>query len=98
MGRIGSEPAGKIESLIRFANDIRDLGRQQRPRDIHWRSLPLTGIKRPSKMVGWNTTRATGVLGLCVLSGCHGGLTLNALVLLVTVSIFIGTILLERSS
>lgn len=49
-------------------------------------------------MVGWNTTRATGVLGLCVLSGCHGGLTLNALVLLVTVSIFIGTILLERSS
>jgi hypothetical protein len=29
MGRIGSAPAGKIESVIGFANNIRDLGRQQ---------------------------------------------------------------------
>ena len=35
--------------------------------------------------------------GLSAVGGCHGGLTLNALVLLVTVGIFIGTILLERS-
>jgi hypothetical protein len=37
------------------------------------------------------------VLGLTAISGCHGGVTLNAIVLLVTVGIFIGTILLERS-
>lgn len=49
-------------------------------------------------MVGRSTTRAAGALGLCALSGCHGGLTLNALVLLVTVGIFVGTLLLERSS
>ena len=36
-------------------------------------------------------------LGLSVIGGCHGGLTLNALVLLVSVGIFVGTILLERS-
>jgi hypothetical protein len=36
-------------------------------------------------------------LGLAAMSGCHGGLTLNALVLLVTLGIFLGTILLERS-
>ena len=37
------------------------------------------------------------MVGLSALAGCHGGLTLNALVLLVTVGIFVGTILLERS-
>jgi hypothetical protein len=31
------------------------------------------------------------------MGGCHGGLTLNALVLLVSLGIFVGTILLERS-
>jgi hypothetical protein len=30
MGRIGSAPAGKIESVIGFANNIRYLRRQQR--------------------------------------------------------------------
>jgi len=56
----------------------------------------LVSIRRP--MVGRNTTRAAGVLGLCALSGCHGGLWLNAVILLVTVGIFVGTLLLERSS
>jgi hypothetical protein len=37
------------------------------------------------------------VLGLTAIGGCHGGVTLHAIVLLVTVGIFIGTILLERS-
>jgi hypothetical protein len=36
-------------------------------------------------------------MGLSALGGCHGGLTLNTLVLLVSVGIFVGTILLERS-
>jgi len=36
-------------------------------------------------------------LGLSVMGGCHGGLTLNAFVLLVSLGIFVGTILLERS-
>lgn len=36
-------------------------------------------------------------MGLAALSGCHGGLTVNALVLLVTVGIFVGTLLFERS-
>ncbi|MFZ1863963.1 MAG: hypothetical protein WAU39_07060 [Polyangiales bacterium] len=49
-------------------------------------------------MVGRNTTRAAGALGLCALTGCHGGLVLNTFVLFVTVGIFVGTILLERSS
>lgn len=31
------------------------------------------------------------------MGGCDGGLTLNALVLLVSLGIFVGTILLERS-
>jgi len=35
MGRIGSAPAGKIESVIGFANDIRYLRRQQRLGAIH---------------------------------------------------------------
>jgi hypothetical protein len=37
-------------------------------------------------------------LGLAAIGGCHGGLALNALVLLVSVGIFLGTILLERSN
>jgi hypothetical protein len=48
-------------------------------------------------MVGRRSTWGAGLLGLTALSGCHGGLTLNAIVLLVTVGIFFGTILLERS-
>jgi hypothetical protein len=48
-------------------------------------------------MVGRRSIRGAGVLGLAAMSGCHGGLALNAIVLLVTVGIFVGTILLERS-
>jgi hypothetical protein len=36
-------------------------------------------------------------VGLAAVGGCNGGLTFNALVLLVTVGIFVGTLLLERS-
>ncbi len=49
-------------------------------------------------MVGRNTTRGAAALALCSVGGCHGGLTLHAVILLVTVGIFVGTILLERSS
>ncbi len=38
-----------------------------------------------------------GLVGLAAASGCHGGLTFNAFVLLVSLGIFVGTILLERS-
>jgi hypothetical protein len=38
-----------------------------------------------------------GVLGLAALGGCHGGIALNAVVLLITLGIFMGTILLDRS-
>jgi len=48
-------------------------------------------------MLGRKPTRGFGLLGLAVLSGCHGGLAFNALALLVTVGIFLATILLERS-
>jgi hypothetical protein len=48
-------------------------------------------------MVGRRSTWGAGLLGLTAIGGCHGGLTLNAIVLLVTVGIFLGTILLERS-
>jgi len=34
---------------------------------------------------------------LSAIGGCDGGLTLNALVLLISLGIFVGTILLERS-
>jgi hypothetical protein len=37
------------------------------------------------------------LLGASTLSGCHGGIALNAIVLLVTVGIFVGTILFERA-
>jgi hypothetical protein len=36
-------------------------------------------------------------MGLSALGGCHGGLTFQALVLAVTVGIFVGTLLFERS-
>jgi len=48
-------------------------------------------------MVGRRSRWGVGLLGLTAISGCHGGLTLNAIVLLVTIGIFLGTILLERS-
>jgi hypothetical protein len=48
-------------------------------------------------MVGRKSTWGVGLLGLTALSGCHGGLALNAIVLLVSVGIFVGTILFERS-
>jgi hypothetical protein len=35
IGKIGSAPAGKIESVIGFANNIRDLRCQQRLGAIH---------------------------------------------------------------
>jgi hypothetical protein len=38
-----------------------------------------------------------GLLALTALNGCHGGLALNTLALLVTLGIFVGTILVERS-
>jgi len=41
--------------------------------------------------------RGVGVLGLAVLGGCHGGIALNAIVLLITLGIFMGTILMDRS-
>jgi hypothetical protein len=97
IGRIGSAPAGKIESVIGFANNIRDLRFQQRFGVIHWRRWRSAGINPAPEMLGKRSTWGAGLLGLTALSGCHGGLALNGIVLLVTVGIFVGTILLERS-
>ena len=36
-------------------------------------------------------------VGLSAIGGCHGGITFQALVLAVSLGIFIGTLLLERS-
>ena len=40
-----------------------------------------------------------GVAGLALsaIGGCHGGITLQALVLAISLGVFIGTLLLERS-
>jgi len=48
-------------------------------------------------MLGLRSTWGAGLLGLTALGGCHGGLALNGIILLVTVGIFVGTILLERA-
>jgi hypothetical protein len=48
-------------------------------------------------MPGRRSIWGAGLLGLTAVGGCHGGLTFNAIVLLVSVGIFLGTILLERS-
>ncbi|MBT8467638.1 MAG: hypothetical protein KJN97_02715 [Deltaproteobacteria bacterium] len=48
-------------------------------------------------MLGRRSIGGAGLLGLAAIGGCHGGLAFNALVLLVSVGIFVGTILLERS-
>ncbi|MGB8330093.1 MAG: hypothetical protein WCE62_08180 [Polyangiales bacterium] len=80
-----------------FANDIRDLRRQQRAGAIHWRRQRSAGINPAPEMVGRRSTWGVGLLGVTALGGCEGGITLNAIVLLVTVGIFLGTILLERS-
>ena len=48
-------------------------------------------------MAGQWFRRGGGLLGLAALGGCHGGLTFNAIVLLISLGIFVGTILLERS-
>jgi hypothetical protein len=48
-------------------------------------------------MVGRRAKWGAAATGLSAIGGCHGGLTLNAIVLLVTVGIFVATILLERS-
>ncbi len=48
-------------------------------------------------MLGRRSIGGLGLLGLTAMGGCHGGLTLNAIVLLVSVGIFVGTILLERA-
>jgi len=58
----------------------------------------VAGIKAAPEMVGRSATWGAACLGLLVMQGCHGGLTFNALVLLVTVGIFVGTILFERSN
>jgi len=97
MGKIDSVPAGKIESVIGFANNIRDLRFQQRQGAIHWRPLRSAGISPAPEMVGHRRKWGVSLLGLTALSGCHGGLTLNAIVLLVTLGIFVGTIFLDRS-
>jgi hypothetical protein len=41
--------------------------------------------------------RGATLLGLAALGGCHGGVMFNSLVLLVTVGIFVGTLLFDRS-
>ncbi|MDH3199335.1 MAG: hypothetical protein OEM15_00415 [Myxococcales bacterium] len=41
--------------------------------------------------------RGAGVLGLAALGGCHGGITLHTIVLLISLGIFVSTILLDRS-
>jgi hypothetical protein len=48
-------------------------------------------------MVGRRLIWGAGLLGLTAIGGCHGGLAFNSIVLLVSVGIFVGTILLERS-
>ncbi len=40
--------------------------------------------------------RGVGVLGLATLGGCHGGITLHTIALLISLGIFVGTILLDR--
>jgi hypothetical protein len=97
MGRIGSAPAGKIESVIGFANDIRDLGYQQCASAIHWRRSRSAGINPAPVMLERRSSWGAGLLGLTAIGGCHGGIAFNALVLLVSVGIFVGTILFERS-
>ncbi len=48
-------------------------------------------------MLAGKFMRGVGVLGLVALGGCHSGITLNAIVLLVSLGIFVSTILLDRS-
>jgi len=48
-------------------------------------------------MLGRRSIRGVGLLALTAAGGCHGGLTFNAIALMVSVGIFLGTILLERS-
>jgi len=48
-------------------------------------------------MAGRRIKRGVALLGLAVLGGCHGGIALQSIVLLVTLGIFVGTILLNRS-
>jgi len=48
-------------------------------------------------MRGKKLERGVGVLGLVALGGCHGGIALNAIVLLISLGIFMGTILMDRS-
>lgn len=60
--------------------------------------MPLpAGIKRALEMVGRSVRWGAATGGLSALGGCHGGVALQALVLLVTLGIFVGTLLLERS-
>jgi hypothetical protein len=48
-------------------------------------------------MVGRRIRWAAATLGLSTLGACDVGLTLNAIVLLITAGIFVGTILLQRT-
>jgi hypothetical protein len=48
-------------------------------------------------MVGRRVRGIAATLGLSALGGCDVGLTLNAIVLLITAGIFVGTILLQRT-
>ncbi|MEM7137597.1 MAG: hypothetical protein AAF500_13505 [Myxococcota bacterium] len=48
-------------------------------------------------MRGRKLDRGVAVAALMFMNGCHGGIALHSVVLLVTLGIFIGTILLDRS-
>ena len=59
--------------------------------------MQSAGINPAPDMLGRRSNWGAGLLGLAAIGGCHGGLAFNAVVLLVSVGIFVGTILLERS-
>jgi hypothetical protein len=48
-------------------------------------------------MVGCRVRGVMTWLGLAAMSGCDGGVTVQTLALAVTLGIFVGTLLLERS-
>lgn len=48
-------------------------------------------------MLGIKAKRGAGLLALGALAGCHGGIAFQSVVLLVTLGIFVGTILLDRT-
>ena len=48
-------------------------------------------------MLGTKAKRGAGLVALASTAGCHGGVTFQAVALLVTLGIFVGTILLDRT-